>query len=174
MISAIRSAIAAIAAAISVSGGTAPAAVSAAQPPAILKLNSVACASPAYCLAVGQDVTDQRGFAEEWNGSAWRMIPAPDPGTPAALWDVACYTAGRCLTVGTYFNAAGVGVTLACGTGACATAVAAIRRGLTGRKVDLVLDGGTLQIEWRAEDSHVLMTGPTAMPFRGRVDLDRL
>jgi len=68
----------------------------------------------------------------------------------------------------------GVGVTLACGTGACATAVAAIRRGLTGRKVDLVLDGGTLKIEWREDDGHVLMTGPTANPFRGRVDLDRL
>ena len=68
----------------------------------------------------------------------------------------------------------GVGMTLACGTGACATAVAAIRRGLTGRKVDLVLDGGTLKIEWREEDGHVLMTGPTATPFRGRVDLDRL
>jgi len=68
----------------------------------------------------------------------------------------------------------GVGVTLACGTGACATAVAAIRRGLTGRKVDLVLDGGTLKIEWREEDGHVLMTGPTATTFRGRVDLDRL
>ena len=68
----------------------------------------------------------------------------------------------------------GVGVTLACGTGACATAVAAIRKGLTGRKVDLVLDGGNLKIEWREDDGHVLMTGPTAMPFRGRVDLDRL
>jgi diaminopimelate epimerase len=68
----------------------------------------------------------------------------------------------------------GVGVTLACGTGACATAVAAIRKGLTGRKVDLVLDGGILKIEWREDDGHVLMTGPTAMPFRGRVDLDRL
>lgn len=68
----------------------------------------------------------------------------------------------------------GVGVTLACGTGACATAVAAIRRRLAGRKVDLVLDGGTLAIEWREEDGHVLMTGATAMPFRGRVDLDRL
>jgi len=68
----------------------------------------------------------------------------------------------------------GVGVTLACGTGACATAVAAIRRGLTGRKVELVLDGGSLNIEWREEDGHVLMTGPTAMPFRGRVDLDKL
>jgi len=68
----------------------------------------------------------------------------------------------------------GVGVTLACGTGACATAVAAIRRGLTGRKVELLLDGGSLFIEWREEDGHVLMTGPTAMPFRGRLELDKL
>jgi diaminopimelate epimerase len=68
----------------------------------------------------------------------------------------------------------GVGVTLACGTGACATAVAAMRRGLTDRKVELVLDGGSLQIEWREEDGHVLMTGPTAMPFRGRLELDKL
>jgi diaminopimelate epimerase len=68
----------------------------------------------------------------------------------------------------------GVGMTLACGTGACATAVAAIRRGLTSRKVELLLDGGSLIIEWREEDNHVLMTGPTAMPFRGRLDLDKL
>ena len=68
----------------------------------------------------------------------------------------------------------GVGVTLACGTGACATAVAAIRRGLTGRKVELVLDGGSLLIEWRESDNHVLMTGPTAEPFRGRLDLNKL
>jgi len=113
VIAAIRSAIAAIAVAVSVSGGTAPVAASAAQPPAILKLNAVACASPAHCLAVGQDVTDQHGFAEAWDGGAWRVIPVPDLGTPEALWDVACYAAGRCLTVGTYFNAAGVGVTLA-------------------------------------------------------------
>jgi diaminopimelate epimerase len=68
----------------------------------------------------------------------------------------------------------GIGVTLACGTGACATAVAAIRRGLTERKVELVLDGGSLFIEWREEDNHVLMTGPAAFPYRGRVDLDKL
>jgi diaminopimelate epimerase len=68
----------------------------------------------------------------------------------------------------------GAGVTLACGSGACATAVAAIRRGLTNRKVELLLDGGSLFIEWREEDGHVLMTGPTAAPFRGRVDLDKL
>lgn len=67
----------------------------------------------------------------------------------------------------------GVGITQACGTGACATLVAAARRGLTGRKAELKLDGGSLTIEWR-EDGHVLMTGPTAMPFRGYVDLNRL
>jgi diaminopimelate epimerase len=67
----------------------------------------------------------------------------------------------------------GVGITLACGTGACATAVAAVRRGLTDRKVELILDGGSLFIEWR-DDNHVLMTGPAAFPFRGRVELDKL
>ena len=55
-----------------------------------------------------------------------------------------------------------------------AETVAAIRRGLAGRKVKLVLDGGTLAIEWREDDGHVLMTGPTAITFRGRVDLDGL
>lgn len=68
----------------------------------------------------------------------------------------------------------GAGITLACGTGACATAVAAVRRGLTDRKVELVLDSGSLFIEWREEDNHVLMTGPAAFPYRGRVDLDKL
>lgn len=67
----------------------------------------------------------------------------------------------------------GAGITLACGTGACATAVAASRLGLTDRKVELVLDGGSLLIDWR-EDGHVYMTGPTAMPFRGFVELKSL
>jgi diaminopimelate epimerase len=48
----------------------------------------------------------------------------------------------------------GVGITLACGTGACATAVAAMRRGMVGRKVELLLDGGTLTVEWRQADEH--------------------
>ncbi|HEY4275364.1 MAG TPA: diaminopimelate epimerase [Rhizomicrobium sp.] len=67
----------------------------------------------------------------------------------------------------------GVGVTLACGTGACATAVAAARRGLTGRKVEVELDGGKLQLEWRQSDDHVLMTGPGVTVFEGLLDLDR-
>jgi diaminopimelate epimerase len=59
----------------------------------------------------------------------------------------------------------GVGVTLASGSSSCATAVAAARRGLTGRKVQIDLDGGTLQIDWR--DDGVWMTGPTAHVFDG-------
>ena len=58
------------------------------------------------------------------------------------------------------------GITEACGSGACAVAVAANRRGLTGRKVEVVLDGGPLLIEWR-NDGHVLMTGPVATSFDG-------
>lgn len=60
----------------------------------------------------------------------------------------------------------GVGLTLACGTGACAAAVAAHRRGLTGRKVEVQVDGGILNIEWR-DDGHVVMTGPAEESFRG-------
>ncbi|MBC7141989.1 MAG: diaminopimelate epimerase [Rhodobacteraceae bacterium] len=59
----------------------------------------------------------------------------------------------------------GAGITLACGSGACATAVAAHRRGLTGRKVTLDLDGGTLEIDWRADG--VWMAGPAAHVFDG-------
>ncbi|MEO3428093.1 diaminopimelate epimerase [Pelagibius sp. CAU 1746] len=60
----------------------------------------------------------------------------------------------------------GVGETRACGTGACAAAVAAARRGLTGRKVEVVLTGGPLTIEW-LENGHVEMTGPVATSFHG-------
>jgi diaminopimelate epimerase len=65
----------------------------------------------------------------------------------------------------------GVGITRACGTGACATAVAAHRRGLGARNVDIVLDGGTLGIAWRESDDHILMTGPSSLSFAGDVDL---
>ncbi len=68
----------------------------------------------------------------------------------------------------------GVGITLACGTGAAATAVAAFRKGLAERKVELILDGGSLMLEWREEDGHVLMTGPGVTSFKGDVDLDHL
>jgi diaminopimelate epimerase len=63
----------------------------------------------------------------------------------------------------------GAGITQACGSGACATLVAAARRGLTGRKATLAMDGGELTIEWR-DDDHVIMTGPAALAFTGSID----
>ncbi|MBV9538002.1 MAG: diaminopimelate epimerase [Acidisphaera sp.] len=67
----------------------------------------------------------------------------------------------------------GAGLTLACGSGACAAAVNAARRGLTGRHVRVVLDGGELDIAWR-DDDRVSMTGPVATAFRGTIDLAAL
>ena len=66
----------------------------------------------------------------------------------------------------------GVGVTLASGSSSCAVAVAAHRRGLTGRKVTLDLDGGRIEIDWR--DDGVWMTGPTAHVFDGVLTPDWL
>ncbi|AXK73442.1 diaminopimelate epimerase [Lysobacter sp. TY2-98] len=61
----------------------------------------------------------------------------------------------------------GVGETLACGSGACAAAVTAMRRGWVERAVDVALPGGTLRIEWPSDDASVAMTGPTAFVFEG-------
>jgi diaminopimelate epimerase len=61
----------------------------------------------------------------------------------------------------------GVGETLACGSGACAAAVTAIRNGWTRRAVDVELPGGTLHIDWPADDASVAMTGPAAFVFEG-------
>jgi len=63
----------------------------------------------------------------------------------------------------------GAGLTLACGTGACATAVGAIRRGLSDERVTVQLPGGCLLIEWR-DDDQIVMTGPAAETFRGTFD----
>ncbi|MBW7835908.1 MAG: diaminopimelate epimerase [Sphingomonadales bacterium] len=60
----------------------------------------------------------------------------------------------------------GAGVTLACGSAACAVTVAATRRGLIDGHATVLMDGGALDMRW-AEDGHVLMTGPTALSFRG-------
>jgi diaminopimelate epimerase len=66
----------------------------------------------------------------------------------------------------------GAGLTRACGTAACASVAAAARKKLTDRKVDVELDGGTLSIEWRESDGHLLMTGPAALNFRGELPMD--
>lgn len=65
----------------------------------------------------------------------------------------------------------GSGITMACGTGACATAVAAALTDRATRKSNIVMDGGTLHIEWNENDGHVYMTGPAAFAFEGEIDL---
>ena len=64
----------------------------------------------------------------------------------------------------------GAGLTRACGSAACAAAVAAVRLRKSSRNVTVTLPGGDLQIEWRESDDHVLMTGPVAFEFEGRFD----
>ena len=68
----------------------------------------------------------------------------------------------------------GSGITQACGTGACATAVAAALTGKAGRTSQIVMDGGTLTIEWSKSDNHVYMTGPAAFVFDGEIELSKL
>ena len=63
----------------------------------------------------------------------------------------------------------GSGITMACGTGACATAVAAALTGRASRRSEIRMDGGTLQIEWRTTDNHVYMTGPAEIVFDGEI-----
>ena len=68
----------------------------------------------------------------------------------------------------------GSGITEACGTGACATAVAAVLTQRAERTSRIVMDGGTLSIEWRKADNHVYMTGPAEFVFDGEIDLAKL
>jgi diaminopimelate epimerase len=64
----------------------------------------------------------------------------------------------------------GAGLTRACGSAACAAAVAAVRLKLADRKLRVTLPGGDLYIEWRERDDHILMTGPVEMEFSGKLD----
>ena len=71
--------------------------------------------------------------------------------------------------IGTRVWERGSGITMACGTGACATAVAAALTGRASRRSEIRMDGGTLQIEWRTTDNHVYMTGPAEIVFDGEI-----
>ena len=64
----------------------------------------------------------------------------------------------------------GSGITQACGTGACATAVAACKTNRAGRKSRIIMDGGELEIEWNEADNHVYMTGPAEFVFEGDIE----
>ncbi len=68
----------------------------------------------------------------------------------------------------------GSGIPQACGTGACATAVAAALAGKAGRQSQIVMDGGTLSIEWRESNNHIYMTGPADFVFDGEIDYSKL
>ena len=65
----------------------------------------------------------------------------------------------------------GSGITQACGTGACATTVAACLTGHSSRNCSIEMDGGTLDIEWRRSDNHLYMTGPAAFVFDGEIEI---
>ena len=65
----------------------------------------------------------------------------------------------------------GSGITMACGTGACATLVAAAVSGRTERSSKIIMDGGTLNIEWRESNNHLYMTGPATTVFAGDIEL---
>ena len=65
----------------------------------------------------------------------------------------------------------GSGITMACGTGACATAVAAAITGRSGRHSHIIMDGGNLDIDWRETNGHVYLSGPAAIAFEGTAEL---
>ncbi len=65
----------------------------------------------------------------------------------------------------------GSGITLACGTGACAAVLVAAQNGLVPRQCDVIMDGGTLSVQWRESDDHLLLSGPATIVFTGEVEL---
>lgn len=65
----------------------------------------------------------------------------------------------------------GSGITMACGTGACATAVAAAKTGCAGREADIIMDGGTLHVRWNDADGRVYLSGPAEFVFEGSADI---
>ncbi|MGE5478322.1 MAG: diaminopimelate epimerase [Bacteroidales bacterium] len=128
-----------------------PVAVSMGNPHAVFFVADVAAIDLA---ALGPGIEHHPLFPERTNVEIVQVLPPTADGTARLrmrVWE------------------RGAGITQACGTGACATLVAAARRGLVGRKADVVLDGGTLTIEWLPDD-HVLMTGPVALAFQGTLD----
>ena len=74
------------------------------------------------------------------------------------------------LTIRTRVWERGSGITQACGTGACATAVAACLTGRARRSSNIVMDGGSLHIHWRESDNHVMMTGPATFVYDGEIE----
>jgi diaminopimelate epimerase len=104
--------------------------------------------------ALGPGIEHHPLFPERTNVEVAQILPSPDP---------------DCGRIRMRVWERGAGITLACGTGACATLVAAVRRGLCPRRADLILDGGVLRIEW-PEGGAVRMNGAVATSFTGLID----
>jgi diaminopimelate epimerase len=125
-----------------------PSAVSVGNPHCIFW---VASHAPYDLAAIGPRVETDALFPERVNVSLARVV-SPDL-IELAVWE------------------RGTGLTRACGTAACATAVAAARIGLASRNVTVQLPGGRLQVEWRAGDDHIIMTGPAELDYAGEFSL---
>lgn len=102
--------------------------------------------------AIGRAVEDHPLFPERVN-VGFAVIEAPDR-IRLRVWERSA------------------GLTLACGSGACAAVVNAARRGLTNRQVRVIVDGGAMDIDWR-DDGQVTMAGPVATSFTGQLDLSK-
>ena len=114
------------------------------------------------------DPTPDPSPTREGNGCA----NIPDSGC-ANITNSGCanITNSGCTTIRTRVWERGSGITQACGTGACATAVAACLTGRASRQSDIVMDGGTLHIEWHESDNHVYLSGPAEFVFDGEVEM---
>ena len=119
----------------------------------------------------GQSARDLLGRRREClrsrtsSGRCWRTIRS-FPSAPTSRWR----TSSRATHIVIRTWERGAGLTKACGSAACAAAVAAARLKRTNRKVKVTLPGGELTIDWRESDDHVLMTGPVEFEFAGKFD----
>lgn len=111
--------------------------------------------------ARGRELEFSSSFPERCNIEFAEILPSDSNATDASR--------GATQAIRTRVWERGSGITMACGTGACATAVAAAATGKAGRQSDIVMDGGTLHIEWGA-DNHVRMTGPAEFVFDGEME----
>ncbi len=100
----------------------------------------------------GRELEKHRAFPERANIEFAAMLPE---GIRVRVWE------------------RGSGITQACGTGACAVAVAAHKTGRANRKYHILMDGGALDIEWRKQDNHVYLTGPAKFVFEGEIEVER-
>ena len=131
---------------LSVDGLSDPVGVNVGNPHAVFFVDDVAAIDLA---AIGPKIENHKFFPERTNVEVVEIL-SPDR-IRMRVWERAA------------------GITQACGSGACAALVAAVRRGLSERSADVVLDGGVLRIEWLA-DNNILMTGPVSRSFTGELD----